>query len=423
MTVTNPNPNTTETSASRAAVDKLSRAIENTEDAFSLVWLAFIAVYQMQSLQIKNQVGEMEDKLQEIEKLQRLRTDLKTSESNSVQNILSGDAIEDDIKLLNTEYVPGTKDDVLYKEYDLGDGYTMRIYHADDPDTMFNELNGRVSSNLPEVQDASENLENGYTIQIYHEDNLEQSYFNSPSLGFIDVKEAYEYQDNLGGWDSKETNLGFVQAAASDVDRITSDTENIIQEEFITTTLGDKSIAFNLNDDNTLQSLTVVDDDNDVGTVFSFGTSSDPSNMTTTKKDAAWLENKVFTEIDDEFNARSYSDSARFKESEDKLEDLGLFEDGEYGKKDGEYWDDFIAYLDEELGVGVDNNGNIIGEDDTKDIISRIDDKIESMNSMNQIDMLYLQKSFNNLNLVVTALTNIEASKQRAMIAIANNFS
>ena len=262
-----------------------------------------------------------------------------------------------------------------------------------------------------------------YMSDFLHEDNLEQSYFNSPSLGFIDVKEAYEYQDNLGGWDSKETNLGFVQAAASDVDRITSDTENIIQEEFITTTLGDKSIAFNLNDDNTLQSLTVVDDDNDVGTVFSFGTSSDPSNMTTTKKDAAWLENKVFTEIDDEFNARSYSDSARFKESEDKLEDLGLFEDGEYGKKDGEYWDDFIAYLDEELGVGVDNNGNIIGEDDTKDIISRIDDKIESMNSMNQIDMLYLQKSFNNLNLVVTALTNIEASKQRAMIAIANNFS
>ncbi len=82
---------------------------------------------------------------------------------------------------------------------------------------------------------------------------------------------------------------------------------------------------------------------------------------------------------------------------------------------------EFWQHLEEELGLDIPWEEGSLSDAWLDDVIDAMNNKIEGYASVNQIDLLKLQRLLNLLNLITQACTSMEASKFQALRSVAQN--
>ncbi len=330
---------------------------------------------------------------------------------------------------------------VIGSEVDLGDGYKMRYYFADDPDTKdFNEATGTVYGDDSALRFGPEDGQSGAVFRsvLVNKNNEDIKEFISYKSTNNEMKtvvydltiakdtkwqtvnsdqitnsasktEPTYYVNNENVVYKRESNTSYGPSSSFDIEL-----ENKVVQHF---TLNDKGIITKIESSKNDEKLNTVNFD-----PASYDGTEGPvlvpyseiNDVTADIKNDGSLALQTFNHEDQTDQSTSYEEQVLA--SEKKLLDLGIVDEN----GDGILHDDLLIFMKSSLGYDF-KVGHVFTAQDFTSLSKASEDEIASLNSLNQIDMLYLEKTFNMMNTIVTSLSNIESSHNRAALTIANN--
>jgi hypothetical protein len=428
---------------------------------FDLVFLAMKALYVANETTLRTKVEEMTEKLEEMDKLTRIQNAMKqaaaTGNDQTLETLLSGSEFEG----FKVTDIKGADGDVIGRTIDMGNGYTMDVYFADDDSTpQFNELTG--TRTWTSTDDKGAEVEKP------------ASYFGLPGAEGKDpkgavfravikdadgkeVKEIVTYEEQNGimvtqVFDLENTGEDYDPAVNPGHESGRFDLDSM--EDFSEENRNQQIPTFYENQDGEAVKRTASKSyEGDQAFELVFGEGADAVTMEFGVEDGKLSGFGIFKEgeavgaqvelnvpgqppTDNDFNlihgesgeidAERGTDSdtdqkesyqSLIETSEKHWQELGFTDEN----GDGSLLDEVKDFLTNELDLELD--GGTLTSTDITGIADAAGEKIDRLTSMNQIDMLELEKTFNNLNVIVTAISNIQAGFSRAMTTVANNMA
>jgi hypothetical protein len=490
------------------ALDGLSRRLEDPNcSGFDLVWLAMVAMYMTTENNLRSQVEDMRDSLEEMEFYRNLQRQLRDASAtgNAQSTLFSGSEYE---ALASEPLYAADGTTEIGKSIDLGDGYILTVYTEDNPDTVgFNELTGETCAVDDEGNADGQEMYANATIE-----DKKVTWAGSPatfraviSKDGYDVAEIMSCEDEDG---KMQTYMSTLSYESSTFERDASNgsyydaqavcgtdgkqyrrningdgsMKPISDSEGFELQLGDTSLEIGVTKGQ-VSGMAILQEGAPIGLELSFdnasgstitGSSMSEETIAADDLDEAYVSKMTykllegggpddtdgkqvgFQETPDDYQEKAKADlgdsndgihgdnmymvldegtdnkdvgdsvkqnesTAAYAKSESVLSELGFNDEN----GDGNLYDDFFKWAEAELGYKIDPSKGLTAGDggDLTLMADACQDKIDSLNSLNQIDMLYLEKSFNMLNVIVTALSNIESGHNRALMTIANNLA
>ncbi len=438
-----------------------NRIADPDASGYDLVWLAMICLYLTTEQQLRDSVEEMSDKLAKIEEYRKFQRFFKEQAEAGQSSTLStiGSAGNEDFKAFKETPITGGAVEEggtaksIGVEIDLGDGNVLKIYWADDLSTEgFNELTGEVSALNWEGEEATASFGEGATFRaVLEKDGVATMEF----LSFTDddgnvVTHAYSLKDvtetdDIKNKDFYDGRLGFAGKnpnSTEDPDRFFTPEGIVYQRTIINndsigfgasiTLDNGVTLEFDVPQGGGVQGIGFTQSGESVGRDVSWdGQLSEKTyNDGSKERDSAEIDQDhesvlgfvfdensgklVLNEIIDSETDQATSYDSQVLDSESALEELGIVDEN----GDGSRSDDVLTLLNDKFGYDF-KAGHIFTTSDFDSFSTNFEDEISSLNSLNQIDMLYLEKIFNVLNTLITSLSGIESSHNRTLTNIA----